>query len=137
MQHSVPFSISDAYEGLADVGGLARFEADILTLEFQTKDAFFGIIKSDVQNVQITLSDLATVHFAKKMFRATLTLRVYSMVLIEKIPGAKRGEIKLRFARKYRDEAHTLASQLQLRLSEHKLERMDDEMRKLDEGNRR
>ncbi len=134
--HTVPFSISDAYEGLADVGGLARFEADVLTLEFQEKDAFFGIIKSDVQIVQITLSDLAAVDFAKKMLRATLTLRVHSMALIEKIPGAKRGEIKLRFARKYRDEAHTLASRLQLRLSEHRLERMDEEMRELEDGNR-
>ncbi len=133
--HTVPFSISDAYEGLADVGGLARFEADVLTLEFQTKDAFFGIIKSDVQNVQLTLSDLASVHFTKNIFRATLKLRVQSMALIEKIPGAKRGEIKLRFARKYRDEAHTLASRLQLRLSEHRLEGMDEEMRKLEEGN--
>ena len=134
--HSVPFSISDAYEGLADVDGLARFDADVLTLEFQTKDAFFGLIKSNVQHVQLSLTDLASVHFAKKMLRATLTLRVHSLALVEKIPGVSRGEIKLRFARKHRDEAHALASQLQLRLSEHKLERMDDEMRKLDEGNR-
>ena len=134
--HTVPFSISDAYEGLADVDGLARFDGQALTLEFQTKDAFFGMIKSDVQNVQISLTDLASVHFAKKMFGATLTLRVHSMALVEKIPGARRGEIKLRFARKHRDEAHTLVSQVQLRLSEHKLERMDEEMRKLDDGNR-
>ena len=73
--HSVPFSISDAYEGLADVDGLVRFDADVLTLEFQTKDAFFGLIKSNVQNVQLSLTDLASVHFAKKMLRATLTLR--------------------------------------------------------------
>ena len=132
MTHTVPFSISDAYEGLTDVDGLARFEADALTLEFQTKDAFFGMNMSDVQQVRIALTDLASVHFVKRMLWATLTLRVHRMALVEKVPGARRGEIKLRFARKHRDEAHTLASQLQLRLSEHKLERMDEEMRKLD-----
>ncbi len=130
--YTIPFSISDAYEGLADVEGLARFEADVLTLEFQTKDAFFGVIKSEVKEVQISLADLVSADFSKNMFRATLKLRVRSMALIEEIPGAKRGELKLRFARKYRDEAYTLASQLQLRLSEHKLELMDDEMRKLE-----
>ena len=132
MKHTVPFSISDAYDGLVDVDGLARFEADVLTLEFQTKDAFFGLVKSDVQNVQLALTDLVSVHFAKKMLGATLTLRVHSLALVEKIPGVSRGEIRLRFARKHRDEAQTLAAQLQLRLSERKLEQMDDEMRRLE-----
>lgn len=131
--HTVPFSISDAYEGLADVEGLARFEGNALTLEFQTKDAFFGLVKTNVQEVSIALDDLVIAQFTKNMFRATLHLRVRSMALFEKVPGAKRGEVKLRFARKYRDEAHALASRLQLRLSEHRLERMDDEMRKLED----
>ena len=56
------------------------------------------------------------------------------LALVEKMPGVRQGEIKLRFARKHRDEAHALASQLQLRLSEHRLERMDDEMRRLDDA---
>ena len=130
--HTIPFSISDAYEGLADVEGLARFEADVLTLEFEAKDAFFGVVKSGVKEVKITLGDLVSADFSKNMFRATLKLHVRSMKLFEPIPGAKRGAVKLRFARKYRDEAHTLASSLQLRLSERKLELMDDEMRKLE-----
>lgn len=132
--HTVPFSISDAYEGLADVEGLARFEADVLSLEFEAKDAFFGVIKSGVKEIHLSLADLVSVDFSKNMFRATVKLRVRSMMLVETIPGAKRGELKLRFARKHRDEAHTLASQLQLRLSERKLELMDDEMRKLEDS---
>ena len=125
---TIPFSINDAYEGLADVDGLVRLEADRLTLEFQTKDAFFGVVKSDLKRVEITLGDLTAVTFKKKMFWATLALRVCTMALIEAVPGAKRGEIKLRFARKHRDEAQTLASSLNLRLSEHRLTQMDDEM---------
>lgn len=131
--HTVPFSIADAYEGLAAVDGLARFDGTALILEFQTKDAFIGVIKSDVQTVEISLTDFASVHFARKMFWATLKLRVHSMALIEKIPGTRRGEIKLRFARKHRDEAHTLVSQLQLRLSERRLELMDEELRNLED----
>lgn len=131
--HTIPFSISDAYEGLADVDGLARFEADVLTLEFETKDAFFGIVKSGVKTVEIPLGDLASVAFKKSMIRATLRLRVRSMALIEDLPGTKGGEFKLRFARKYRNEAQALSSSLQLRLSERKLALMDEEMRKLEE----
>lgn len=129
---TIPFSISDAYEGMAEVDGLIRLEADRLTLEFQTKDAFFGVVKSDVKHVEITLSDLMAVAFKKRMFWATLQLRVRSMALIEAVPGARRGEIKLRFARKHRDEAHTLASNLHLRLSEHRLAELDDELPRLE-----
>ncbi|MFQ5571620.1 MAG: hypothetical protein ACE5G0_18220 [Rhodothermales bacterium] len=129
---TVPFSISDAYEGLADVEGLARFEDDVLHLEFQTTDAFFGVLKSGINTVRLTLANLESARFSKSMFRATLTLRVRSMSLIDAIPGARRGEIKLRFARKYRDDAHTFATQLQLRMSERRLDRLDEEMRKLE-----
>ncbi len=128
---TIPFSVPDAYEGLADVEGLARFEADVLTLEFQAKDAFFGVVKSDVKEVRIPLADLVAAVFTRKMFGATLKLRVRSMALVETIPGASRGELTLKFARQDRDDAHALASRLQLRLSEHRLERMDDEMREL------
>ena len=131
--HTIPFSISDAYEGLADVEGLVQFEADVLTLEFEAKDAFFGVVKSGVKEVRLALTDLVSVDFSKNMFRATLKLRVRSMKLFEEIPGAKRGEVRLRFSRKHRDEAHSLASALQLRLSERKLELMDDEMRRLED----
>ncbi len=130
--YTLPFSISDAYEGLADVDGLARFENDLLTLEFETKDAFFGIVKSGVQTIEIALSDLASVTFKKSMIRATLKLQVRSMALLEDLPGTKGGEVKLRFARKYRDEAQSLSSSLQLRLSERKLALMDEEMRRLE-----
>ena len=131
--HTIPFSISDAYEGLADVEGLVQFEADVLTLEFEAKDAFFGVVKSGVKEVRLALTDLVSVDFSKNMFRATLKLRVRSMKLFEEIPGAKRGEVRLRFSRKHRDEAHSLASALQLRLSKRKLELMDDEMRRLED----
>ena len=92
--HSVPFSISDAYEGLVDVDGLVWFDADVLTLEFQTKDAFFGLIKSNVQNVQLSLTDLASVHFAKKIFRATLTLRVHRLALVAQIYNASSASLE-------------------------------------------
>ena len=131
--HTIPFSISDAYEGLADVDGLARFEADVLTLEFETKDAFFGVIKSGVKAVEIPLADLVSVTFKKNMIRATLKLRVRSMTLIEDLPGTNGGEFRLRFARKYRAEAQALSTSLNLRLSERKLALMDEEIRKLEE----
>ena len=129
--HTIPFSL-DAYEGLAEVEGLARFEDDVLSLEFEAKDAFFGVVKSGVKEVHLALTDLVSADFSKNMFRATLKLRVRSMMLIKEIPGASRGELKLRFARKHRDEAHALASKLQLRMSERKLELMDEEIRKLE-----
>ena len=127
----IPFSISD--DSAAEIDGLARYEENVLTLEFQMKGSFFGLIKAHVKTVRLPLADIVTARFKKGMFGAVFSLRVRSMTLIEEVPGAKRGELKLRFARKHRDDAHEFASRLQLHLSERKLELLDDEMRRLEE----
>ena len=81
----------------------------------------------------IRLADLDAVYFSDFIFWATLTLRVRSLSLLKEIPASRRGELKLRFSRKYRREARTLTAQLQLRMSEHKLKQIDENLRKLDD----
>lgn len=134
---TIPFTITNVYEGFAEVEGLARLEDDGLVLEFQTKDGIVGLIKSKVNEVRIPLEEIAGVEFQKKMFKASVLLRVRSMSLMSAIPGSRQGEVKLRIPRKHRDAAEELVSELELQRSQQTLRRMDDEMQRLetpDEG---
>ena len=111
--------------------GLIRLEADVLSLEYQVMNDE-DILQEEIHHTTIRLADLDAVRFSQNVFWAKLTLRVRSLGLIKAIPGARQGEVKLRFRRKHRDEAQALASQLQLRMSERRIKQIDEEMRKLD-----
>ena len=113
--------------------GLARLEADVLSLEYQYMNDE-DILQEEIHHMTIRLADLDAVRFSRNVFWARLTLRVRSLSLLKAMPGARQGELKLRFRRKYRDEAQALASQLQLRMSERKIKQIDEEMRKLDDA---
>ena len=129
---SVPFWAYDHEEEIY-AHGLARIEATALTLEFQLTDSEEKLQK-EIHHTTIQLADLDGVRFSRNIFWAKLTLRVRRLGLLKEIPGARRGECKLRFSRKYRGEAHALATQLQLWMSERKLKQIDQQMRDLDDS---
>ena len=113
---------------------LERIARDGYTLIEQVfDDAWADALVAELDRLETSLGILPS----ENEFEGSHTWRIYNLLAhgkrFEEIPGAKRGEVKLRFARKHRDEAHTLASTLQLRLSERKLELMDDEMRRLED----
>ena len=127
---SLPFSISDVYEGLAEVKGTARCEDNVLTLEFQTQDSLVGLLKSQVKTIHLPLHALAAMHFQHKLFTAFITLRVHSMSLAQDIPGSRQGEVRLHIARKHRKVAHAFVTELGLRRAEQQVRRLDEEAMK-------
>ncbi len=46
---ALPVSLGSPYGGLAVCDGLMRLEEQALVLEYQSKDAVLGILKSDVR----------------------------------------------------------------------------------------
>ena len=126
---SLPFSIADVYEGLAEVKGTARCEDDVLILEFQTHDSLVGLLKSKVKTIHLPLHALAAIHFQPKLFTACVTLRVPSMGLGQDLPGTGQGEGRLHVARQHRKVAQAFVTELELRRAEHQLRRLDDEAR--------
>jgi len=124
---SLPFSISDVYEGWAEVEGTARCEEDVLILEFQTQDSLVGLLKSTVKTIRLPLHALAAIHFQQKLFTAVVTLRVHSMRLVQDIPGSCQGEVRLHVARKHRKVAHAFVTELELRRAEQQLRRLDED----------
>ena len=129
---SVPFT-TEAYEGFATTEGLLSIEEDALILEFKTKDSFVGLIQSEIKRIEIPLSSLAGIEFQKKWYGNKIIVRTNRLEPLDQIPGSKQGEAKLTVQRKNRDLASDLVSYISLYVSENRLKRLEDELKKLEE----
>jgi len=115
------FSFPEVYQGLATGGGLATANNAGLTLEYQVKDGFFGVIKSGIQKVVIPVSELQSVALKQGWFRARLVIKAKSMSTLANVPGNDTGQVELQVARRDMAPAQALVSILMLGLSERKL----------------
>ncbi len=124
---AVQFEIPNVNHGFQVASGLLKLEGEHLILEFQVKDAFFEVIKSDVEEVAIPLRDLQSVEYKKGWFSAKIILEASSLRALDGLPGADQGECKLKIKRKERKEAEKLVSKIRLVMSEMKLSDLDEE----------
>jgi hypothetical protein len=120
-----PFSFPEVYSGLGTGGGIATANTGGLTLEFQVKDGFFGVIKSGVHKVEIPMAELDSVAFKQGWFRNRLLIKVRSMTTLDEVPGSDSGRVELSVARRDRTAARALASVLMLSLSERRLAELE------------
>ena len=115
---SVQFSIHNAYQGLAVVNGVLQTSETDLVVEYETKDAVVGMVKSGIKQVRIPGNELSTVVLKAGWFRTRLFIRTRGMAALAGIPGNEAGQVVLRIARKDRKAAQALASALLLYLSD-------------------
>lgn len=119
------FTTVEAYHGLAEVSGMLRLERKKLILEYQVKDALVGMIKSDPKELQIPFDNLLEVEYKLNWVLSRFKLHINSMHILGKFPVGKDGVITLKIKRKQKKTAQELASTINLKLSEHRLEMMD------------
>jgi hypothetical protein len=119
---SLPFTIPGVYEGLASAHGVAHPTREGLTLEFQVKDGFVGMVKSRIKEVAIPLQEIVSIELKDGWFRKRLFIRARSLATLTRIPGHESGQIVLKIARKDLPMARELVSVLRLSLSEKELQ---------------
>lgn len=115
---SIPIKLHTPDAVFTEAAGLVKLERGRLIIEFETKDAFFGVYRSGVQEIAVLPDDITSIDFKRNLFKAELRIRAHSMKTFDQVPGSKLGEIRLRFRRAHRAEAQELAAFLQHRLSE-------------------
>ena len=98
--------------------GLIKFDEGRLVLEYQTKDAFFGTFRSEVKELEILPDEVSSITFRRGLVKTELTIRAKTMKKFGDVPGAKLGEVRLRFKKRDRAEATELAEFLQHRLDQ-------------------
>jgi hypothetical protein len=89
------------YEGR----GLLKDEGDYLTLEFQQQDVWFGAFKSAVQSIRVPVNEIVSLELTKGWLGAyslcaPLMLQTTNMQLLDDLPAASQGRVRLKIARK-------------------------------------
>jgi hypothetical protein len=131
---SIPVKFHTPDAMFTEAEGMIRVEGGRLVLEYESKDAFFGVYRSGVEEREILPDDVASVSYKQSLFKAELSIRTKTMKTVEGIPGSKRGVIRLRFRRRHRAEAAKLAAFLEQRLQELEAEPPEKVTDELEEG---
>ena len=110
----VPFDMQPTYGGFAQTHGLLSSTAAYLNVQFQSRDALIGAIKSDVNQIKIPLQEVASIGLRKRWLGLAneLEIQVSNMQSVASIPGMTQGRLLLSIARRDRDAAHALISEV-------------------------
>ena len=125
---SIPVKFPEIYEGFADAEGVLRISSEALTLEYQVKDNLIGVVKSGVRTAVIPFERIDEVDFRSNFFRTAINIRVSSMQVVEDVPGAKQGRVRLKIPRRYKREAAEIAHEASIRSSQSKLDRLEGDV---------
>ncbi len=123
--HRLAFSIDDLYSGLARVNGLLSLTRDDLVLEFQTQDNLVGVFKGRAGSTRIPIRDIYEAEVKSSWLNRFLIIRPKTLSAIAEIPGADESELKVKFKKRDLNSAKEIASYLNLRISEIRLEEME------------
>lgn len=124
---SLPFTIENLNGGFMKVEGILRVEGDHLVFEFQKKDAVVEAYQSELRTAKVPLSELDMIEFKKGWFSGKLILHGKIAKSFGDLPGKDLNERVLKIKRKNRERAASISSNLNLRISEQKLNELDNE----------
>ncbi|MBO6587371.1 MAG: hypothetical protein JJ953_14765 [Gracilimonas sp.] len=123
---SLPFSIENLNGGFMKVEGILRVEGENLVFEFQKKDAVVEAYQSELRTETIPLSELDMLEYKKGWFSGKLILHGKRASSFGDLPGKELTERVLKVKRKHRNVAASISSNLNLKLSEQKLNELED-----------
>lgn len=125
---SIPFEYDDdSTYGMRVVFGHLKYDgkSEALHLEYSTKDALVGVIKSEVQDLLIPFSEINTLESKKKFFSRKLIIRCHSLRTLQHIPGVKGSTLELKVKKEDFNKAQQLVSTVLLLISEQRLRDMN------------
>lgn len=122
----LPFEIPNVNHGIVVIKGLLHLKKSAIALEFDKRDGFVGILKSDLEEVVVPFSDIDSITLIKKLFITRVEIVGSSMKSLHNIPGSEQGRVLLKIKRKHRKLAESLLSSARLNLSEFKLTQLEE-----------
>lgn len=89
---------AEAYGGFGDMEGQLSFDGRRLRLDYHTKDALLGLIRSDLRQLEIPLHAIDAVSAGPGWFWACpwITLELNDFALAQTLPGAQLSGWRLR-----------------------------------------
>lgn len=98
---AISFKNDDVYAGFANCQGILREDDDGLCLEYQTKDAIAGVLKTDVQEARIPWTNVASIMLRRRWFGLSnqIVIQLASLKETQHVPGVDQGRLVLPIAR--------------------------------------
>jgi len=111
---AIPFHF-ESHGGFGTVEGLARLDEQGLELQFSTRDAVFGVIKSARSSLRIPMESLLSVRFSAGFLwlMPVLRLRVRDLSVLKDLPESGEGRVNLRVRFGDRHDARAFAKDLE------------------------
>ncbi len=128
----IPFS-SDAFGGWGETHGLLRFEGGTLSLQFETRDALFGVMRSAPKTVEIPFDKLAGIRFSHGWFWMFphIEIRVSDIQAFADLPIVDKGTLTLGVAWRDRRNARELAQMLDSLRAEFRYRRLQADIERM------
>jgi hypothetical protein len=111
---AIPFHF-DTHGGFGEVQGLARIDELGLELQFSTRDAVFGVIKTEQKSLRVPMEQLLSVRFSAGFFwlMPSIQLRVRDLSVLKDLPESGEGRVNLRVRFRDRHDARAFAKDLE------------------------
>ena len=126
---SVPFSC-DAFAGFGEIQGIARLDSDGLLLQYQTRDAVLGVLRSGMKSALVPLDTLVGAQYRAGFLWLSprIEVRVSDLSSVADIPSTESGRLQLKVAFSDRADARKLAHLLGGLLAERRLNHLQSEL---------
>lgn len=123
---TIPFHF-DSHGGLGEVKGLARMDEYGLELQFSTRDALFGVIKSDLRSLRVPFDALLSVRYSAGFLwlMPSVQLRVRDLQVLAGLPESEDGRVKLRIKFGDRHDGRAFARDLDTLRSHYRVQMLD------------
>jgi DNA modification methylase len=115
---SVPFKAASS-NGMTEYNGIAKFSPAGIVFEFDS--VFFGLIGSEVKEVQVASEEILDIKFHKGIYKffAQIQLRLKNFTKLSELPNYS-GKVKLKIKREDFELAQEAVAKLQKDLTEHR-----------------
>ncbi|MBN8428748.1 MAG: hypothetical protein J0L65_14900 [Xanthomonadales bacterium] len=123
---TIPFHF-DSHGGLGEVKGLARMDEYGLELQFSTRDALFGVIKSDLRSLRVPFDALLSVRYSAGFLwlMPSIQLRVRDLQVLAGLPESEEGRVTLRVKFGDRHDGRAFARDLDTLRSHYRVQMLD------------
>lgn len=129
---SIPFHF-DTYGGFGEVRGLARLDELGLELQFSSRDAMFGVLKSRVRSVRVPVEALLSVRYRAGFcwLMPKIELRVRDLTAFGGLPESEQGRVCLGLAWGDRADGRAFAADLERMRAHRRIQQLDRQLERM------
>lgn len=123
----LPIRQNEQYMGLAELSGLLRAEKDSIVLEYSLKDEMLGMFNSELKVLKIPFHTVEEIRVKKKWFSARFEIHLNRLPKTDKSLSMNGNVISFIIKKKELQKANSVRSTLMLRISEKRLQQLEDD----------